>query len=191
MANNKTLKDANGVDFVSKTTETSGVNVPHVIIDTPPIVFGRLRGPVSDSFTRPLNTTAYAVGQAIQNSTTAPGVRRFENLFPAGGGSGYISIAAVVRNPSMIARVRVHLFNAEPGTKPNDGAAFSIANTDEDKYLGYIDLDGFARGAACSSNRKEVVVSGTDVFYCLETLDAFTPLSGTNYLLKATLDANV
>jgi len=37
MANNKTLKDGNGVPFITKTTETAGVNVSHVNVDNLPI----------------------------------------------------------------------------------------------------------------------------------------------------------
>jgi hypothetical protein len=167
----------------------SSGRVPVVLPDT--VVLGKMRGPISDSFTRPADTNAYVAGDAIQNATSSPATRRFQNLFPAGGGSGYISIAAVVRNAAMTARLRIHLFATDPGTKAVDNAAFSVVTTDEGAYLGYIDLDAFARGVACSSNRKEVVVAGADVFYQIETLDGFTPASGTNYLLKATLDANI
>jgi hypothetical protein len=154
-------------------------------------VYGKMRGPVSDSFTRPADASPYAIGDAIQNATSSPATRRFLNLFPSGGGSGYISIAAVVRNAAITARLRIHLFATDPATKAVDNAAFSVATGDEGAYLGYIDLDAMVRGVACSSNRKEVVVAGTDVFYQIETLDGFTPASGTNYLFKATLDANV
>ncbi len=155
------------------------------------VVLGRMRGPISDSFTRPADTIAYVAGDTIQNATSSPQARQFTNLFPAGGGSGYVSIVAVVRNAAMTARLRIHLFATDPVTKVVDNAAFAVATGDEGAYLGYIDLDAFARGVACSSNRKEVVVSGTNLFYQIETLDQFTPASATNYLFKATLDANV
>jgi hypothetical protein len=183
-ATETTLGAVNG-----KLPALSSGRVPVVLPDT--VVLGKMRGPISDSFARPADTSAYLAGDAIQNATSSPAIRRFQNLLPAGGGSGYISIAAVVRNAAMTARLRIHLFATDPGTKAVDNAAFSVATTDEGAYLGYIDLDAFARGVACSSNRKEVVVAGADLFYQIETLDAFTPASGTNYLLKATLDANI
>lgn len=45
MANNKELKDANDVTFITKTTETAGVNVAHVNIDniTQPLTDAQLR----------------------------------------------------------------------------------------------------------------------------------------------------
>jgi hypothetical protein len=39
MANNKTLKDGNGVDFTTKTTDNAGVNTSHVNVDALPIAF--------------------------------------------------------------------------------------------------------------------------------------------------------
>lgn len=155
------------------------------------IVFGSLRGPISDSFARPNDTTAYAAGDAVQDSTSAPATRKFTSLLPNSGGTGYLSIAAVIRNTSITPKLRLHLFNADPGTKANDNAAFTVATGDEAKYLGYIDLDAMNTGLACSSNRKEVVLSGADLFYQVQTLDAFTPTAQTNYLFKATLDSNV
>lgn len=155
------------------------------------VVYGKMRGPISDSFARPADTIAYAAGDAIQNATSGPTTRQFADLFPGGGGSGYLSIAAVVRNTAVTPRLRVHLFATDPVTKAVDNAAFSIATGDEGAYLGYIDLDAMSRGAACSANRKEIVCGGTNLFYQIQTLDAFTPASGTNYLLKATLDSNV
>lgn len=187
--------DANQTIF---TTFASWVTGVRSIVEVPGgsaaagiVVYGRMRGPISDSFTRPADTAPYSIGDAIQNATSSPATRRFANLFPATGGSGYISIAAVVRNPAMTARLRIHLFATDPTTKAVDNAAFSVHSSDEAAYLGYIDLDAMSRGVACSSNRKEVVVAGAHLFYQIETLDGFTPASGTNYLLKATLDSNV
>jgi hypothetical protein len=40
MANNKIIKDGLGVEFTTKTTETIGVNVPHVNVDNLPLPAG-------------------------------------------------------------------------------------------------------------------------------------------------------
>lgn len=175
-----------GIDAIAKLKETaSEVTIPGQVT-----VVGRMRGPVSDSFTRPADTTAYAAGDAIQNSTSSPATRQFANL-TTGAGSGYLTIVAVVRNTTPTPRLRVHLFSSNPTVRANDNAAFSVNSADEAAYLGYVDLDALNSGVAQGTTARPVVLTGTNLFYQVQTLDAFTPASGTQYLFKATLDSNV
>lgn len=155
------------------------------------VTVGKFRGPIADSFNRPNDTNAYAAGDAIQNATSAPAVRKFTNLFPAGGGSGYLSVFLWIGNVAPTARIRVHLFSALPSVRVGDNVAFAVNSADAANYLGYIDLDALNTGVAVGSSRKEVICTGTDVWYDLQTLDAMTPAQSTTYRPTAILDSNI
>lgn len=155
------------------------------------VTVGKFNGPIADSFTRPNDNNAYAAGDAIQNATSAPAVRRFVNLFPAGGGSGYLSVYLWVGNVNPTARIRMHLFSDLPTVRANDNAAFAVNSDDAPNYLGYIDFEALNNGVAVGQSRKEIVCNGTDLWYDLQTLDAFTPAINTAYRPTAILDSNI
>lgn len=121
------------------------------------VTVGKFNGPIADSFNRPNDTNAYAAGDAIQSATSAPAVRKFTNLFPAGGGSGYLSVFIWIGNVLPTARIRVHLFSALPTVRVGDNVAFAVNIADAANYLGYIDLEALNTGVAVGQSRKEII----------------------------------
>jgi hypothetical protein len=142
----------------------------------------------SASFTRPADTTAYAVGDLVANSTTADSV-----VAPA------LTVARVAAGSAMIRRLklhksgtsvtnasfRVHLFRSPPETVTNgDNGAFSVSGAGD--YLGAWDVTidrAFTDGAAgfgtpVKGNDQSIkLASGTDIRALIEARAAYTPAS--------------
>lgn len=154
---------------------------------------------VSASFTRPANTTAYAAGYVVSNSTSATTLMSF-SIARVNAGTGYITGARLVADQKSITpRFRVHLFNANP-TVSADGALNKELYADESKVIGVFDLPAMTTpGDTTNSTLSRAYdytiripfkcASGsTTVFAYLETLDAFTPASGGNFTLTLLAD---
>lgn len=93
----------------------------------------------SSSFTRPSDTTAYASGDLIGNSTTAGSVTPL--LFNIGYGQGFKLYRASVSFNSATptnAKFRLHLYGSSPTVTNGDNGAWlsTLSN-----YLGAVDVD--------------------------------------------------
>src|SRR5260370_40200772 len=96
----------------------------------------------SSTFTRPNNTTAYASGNLVANSTNAPSV------VPMSWTLGYSIVTAPVRCKRVRlgksgtsvtnATFRLHLYGAAPTVANGDGGAWSTDPSAH--YLGYFDI---------------------------------------------------
>jgi hypothetical protein len=155
----------------------------------------------SASFTRPADTTAYASGDLVANSTTAGSV-----VAPA------LTVARVAAGSAMIRRLklhksgtsvtsavfRVHLFRAPPETVTNgDNGAFSVSGVAD--YLGAWDVTidrAFTDGAAGfgtpirGSDQTVKMASGTDIFALIEARAAYTPISAEVFTVSLDLLQN-
>lgn len=149
-------------------------------------------------FTRPADTTAYAVSDAIADSTSAPTVLTFANCARSSGGSGYVTRARVMTDQSAnVAAYRLHLFRATV-TAINDNAALTTLIANRSNYLGYIDLptagtEGSGSDAANTQNldtRLAFVATGTSLFGLLQTKTAFTPASGQRFYVELGIEQN-
>lgn len=93
----------------------------------------------SATFTRPSDTTAYASGDLVANSTTAGSVTPM--TFNVGYGTGFKLVRAGVKFNSATptnAKFRLHLYSALPTvTNGDNGAWLSI----ESGYQGAVDID--------------------------------------------------
>jgi hypothetical protein len=151
----------------------------------------------SASFTRPADTTAYAVGDIVANSTTAGSV-----TFPA------LTVARVAAGSAMLRRLklhkstnvttgavfRVHLWRAAPATVTNgDNGVFSTSGVAD--YLGAWDVtvDRAFTDGACGygvpvrgADQTIKLASGTTIVYGVEALGAYTP--GNAEVFTVTLD---
>jgi hypothetical protein len=107
--------------------------------------FGNIITPDADvrritaSFTRPSDTTQYAVGDVVGPVTT-PAAMSFPNAARANGGSGKILELMLAFDLETIttATFRLHFFNAVL-TPQADNAAFTGVSTNPSTYLGYLD----------------------------------------------------
>lgn len=152
----------------------------------------------SQTVTRPADTTAYASGDLIANSTTAASVTPFAiECVNAQTGIARIDRMRVQKSGSSVTNclVRVHLYKATVVPVNGDNAAFSTSIA---SYIGALDVtvdrafsDG-AEGAGVPLVGSAIVLSTLDagaatntVYALLEARGAYTPASGETWTLIA------
>lgn len=156
---------------------------------------------VSAEFARPADTTAYAAKDVISTSTSSPVVVTFTNFARIADGTGYITKAVAFTDQiTNVARLRLHLFHVSP-TAINDNSPYLLLYANRANRIGQIDLPAFATEdgtnstAAASLNdtiRLAYKCSGgsRNIYAVVETLDAFTPVSGQNFYIELTGEHN-
>lgn len=152
----------------------------------------------SAQFTRPADTTAYAAGDQVTNSTTAGSfvalsfdVGRYSGAYVVIRGAKLRKSTATTTNASF----RLHLFTVAPTVATaGDNATFAnVANT-SDSYIGAIDITvgrAFSTGSAgvgMVSGRNEIIAApvATTLYGILEALAAYAP--GNAETFDVTLD---
>lgn len=148
------------------------------------------------TLTRPSDTSAYAVYDAVNNSTSAPVATKIANLATSGG-SGLVRLDRVRIKTNSTAMgnaiLRVHLFkdvNGAPTITTNDNASMSSAiGAPYSAYIGAFDVtmdriltggtDGAGLpivGAAINCRLPE-----GHIYFLIETRTAFTPVSAQTF----------
>lgn len=152
------------------------------------------------TITRPSDTTAYAIGDLVANSTTAGSVTPFEMASTAKAnppGSFIIRRVRLRKSTSTLtnASFRVHLFAISPTVTVGDNAAFNVSGVLQTNgalpYLGYTDITldtGFSDGAKGFSGTSFVdmqvkLASGTSIYALLEARAAYTPASAEQFMV--------
>jgi hypothetical protein len=147
---------------------------------------------VSGSIARPANTTAYASGQLVANSTTAGSVTPIAlRVARSDGGTGQIVRLAVSKTGTSLtnASFRVHLYGASPTVTAGDGG--TLNSNQAGSYIGYVDVvldrafsDG-SFGIATPSVGPVMVFStatnSRNVYALIEARAAYTPVSGETF----------
>ena len=198
------IKLAIGADGVNDGDVSSTNPLPVLVDDSTPIdiaVTGEIAGNVggyiaspSANFTRPADTTAYASGDLIANSTTAGSVTPMSfTAARTSGGSLMIRRARLVRSGTGSISARLHLYTASPTPANGDNGAFS---TDQAAtYLGAFDFttdSTFTDGVVgfgipvVGSDVSVKLSSGQTIYGLLEARAAFTPTSAGTFTV--TLD---
>jgi hypothetical protein len=157
---------------------------------------------VSAEFTRPADTTAYAIGDVVGNSTSAATPLAISGCARVNGGSGYIVRAALIADQKSITpSIRVHVFNSAP-TQSNDNAAHRALYADVSKRVGEFvlgplvtpsDTANSTLSRAVDMNLRVPFVCGgstTTLYFILETLTAFTPANAGKFTLQLAIDQN-
>ncbi len=146
----------------------------------------------SASFTRPADTTAYASGDLVANSTTVGSVVPL--TIPSQPGRT-IQIRRLRLRKSSVgvtnAQFRVHLFNALPVAATN-GDNGAISMTGAAGYLHQVDLtiaQALTDGAAVSAAAEVNTFSNGNIYAFLEARAAYTPVSAEIFTL--TLEVEV
>lgn len=145
---------------------------------------------ITATFARPADTTAYASGDLVANSTTAGSVSAltFTNIGRIAGAGGMIRRARVKKSGGNItnASFRLHLYSATPATITNgdngvwltDGAA---------NYLGSIDVTcdkAFSDGAAGNgvpAVGSEINFTSQTIYGLIEARGAYTPANAETF----------
>lgn len=154
-------------------------------------------GNITASFIRPANTTAYATGQLVANSTVAGSVVPMKfglfNSFPVA--QYRLTRARLFKSSANIgnATFRLHLYQAlTPGNGPvaQNGDGANWLTTGAASWLGNIDIssmlafqDGAAGTGSPVSGSEHYIrtASGDFVFGFLMALGAYTPVSGEQF----------
>jgi hypothetical protein len=145
------------------------------------------------SFTRPSDTTAYASGDLVANSTTAGSVVPLTLLAASDvGGPRLLRRVRVRKSGTGVtnASFRLHLYSAVPVAANGDNSAWSTSAVAS--YLGAMDVtvdraftDG-AAGIAVPLHGSEIAVNAQVAVYALiEARAAYTPASGEIFTLQA------
>lgn len=151
-------------------------------------VGGTMANP-SANFTRPANTTAYASGQLVANSTTAGSVAAMQfSCSRIATGSFMLRRVKLSKSGTGItnALFRLHLFRAAPATITNgDGGTFSVSGAAD--YIGAFDVSvdrTFTDGAAgvgvpvVGTDMSIKLASGSVIYGLVEARGSYTPASG-------------
>lgn len=133
-------------------------------------------------FTRPANTTAYAVNDAI-GSTSGTAIFEFTDMCKQGGGEVIITSVELELDitTSNLGTSTLRLYNEAP-TAIADNAAWDIPSGDRGKYLGRIKLttpvdEGSTLFSDNDGINKQIKLTSTSLFVTLTTDTAFTPTS--------------
>lgn len=150
-------------------------------------------------FTRPSNTTAYAVQDVVSNSTTTPALLQFSNAALTNGGSGIILSARHLKNSTTTASFRLHLYRSNGATPINDNAQFALLFANRSTRIGFIDFSHATGGTGsdCShalttfTNLPFICDSATSsLFGILTTTTGYTPISGEQHFIELAIAQN-
>lgn len=211
MADNYTVKDAGQANITIAADEvSSGVYSPRVtplvggadLADANPLPVKGNFAVVSGEFIRPSDTTAYAVGDVVGNSTSAAVPLTISGCARANGGTGFIVGAELVTDlKSITPSFRVHIFSEAP-TQSNDNAAHRGLYADVGKRINRFvlgpmstpqDAANSTMSAAWDGNLRipfKCAANSTSLLFIFETLTAFTPASGQKFTLILHIDQN-
>lgn len=144
---------------------------------------------ISAGFTRPADTTAYAVGDLVANDTTAGSVTAMSFAIgrDALGSGGMIRRARLRKSGTSVvsASFRLHLYSAPPVPSNGDNGAWLTDGAAN--YVGSIDVicdkvftDGAAGNGAPGSG-SEINFTADTCYGLLEARGAYTPASGETF----------
>jgi hypothetical protein len=139
------------------------------------------------TITRPSNTTAYAAGDVV-GDTSGSAILTLSNIGPVGGFVQLQSLALVFSDsavPSGMSGFRLHLYSASP-TAIADNAVFDLVSGERASYMGYVDFPApLDLGSTLYSQVDypgrllKLAASSSSLFAELQTLGAYTPVSAS------------
>lgn len=153
---------------------------------------------VGNSFDRPANATPY-IANDIVSSNSALVIKPCARIV---NGTGYITSFKLVTNAVITPRIRIHIGKTSTFfTTLTDNAANNQTFSDlsGDNYIGYVDMPVLASGGNTTTSivndntqrvPYETSTSNIELFFVLETLDPFTPISGQTFQLTIATEQN-
>ena len=166
------------------------------IVDAPatPVIGERFADVLVASFSRPADTTAYASGDLVANSTTVGTVQplTLTNAARVTDGSGRIERIRLYKSGAGLtgAAFRVHIFASVPVVTNGDNGAFATSTAG---YVGAFDVtmdraftDGaFGVALPVLGNSVQFKASGTMLYALIEARGAYAPASGETFTVRA------
>lgn len=181
---------------------TDGLNVRAAAPTTPlPVrIYGDLVPiQIQDSFSRPANTTAYAVGDVISNNTSPGAMRQLSSVASSNG--GHVRLTKVEALRAVACTIRIYFFsytNTVNIEADNDPVTLSGLATPTWFRQGFIDLAletfgssaayGFADGLALDLYAG---AANTSIGYIVTAATAHTPTSGETIYLNFVFERTV
>ena len=151
-------------------------------------------------FTRPADTTAYAAGDLIANSTTAGSVVPLSFRLPTSGKNATVQGIVVQKSATSLTNfsTTLHLFDASPTVAGGDNAAPAPSAAG---YLGSISTATTSAlagtGVAWATNSSDVstkptfvVPASRTVYGLLTATGAYTPASEETFTVSIVVDIN-
>jgi hypothetical protein len=200
--------DATAVNQVTGNTALSGIqtDIHAMAIDTTPAVAVGITTVKSASFTRPADTTAYAVGDQVNNNTVAASVAPL--VFTAAGSNGGTGMVRKgrIRKTSIgagaltNASFRLHLFTIAPTTAAGgDNSAFTNVSGLAG-YAGALDItvdrllgDGSVGSGGAHTGPEinyQCAAGDTKLYGLLEALATYVPTSAETFNVDLELIPN-
>ena len=156
---------------------------------------------ISASITRPADTTAYASGDAVADSTSAPSVLTFTNASRINQGSGVIIGAVLIDEANQTTKGDFDLLIFDTTySANNDNAAFAPSDAEMETCLGTIRFSSgnFIVGNAASGASGNAICPGTltdnigfrcgsgtsSLFGRLVARSAYTPVSAEKFMIR-------
>jgi len=150
-------------------------------------------------FTRPADTTAYAVGDAVSDSASAPTVAVFTGVTRTNGGGGMLKKVRLVKTDEDVtnASFRLYLFvGASPPSAIADNAAFTLLYSNRSKRFGSTDLTMVSEGTGsdCAEDVTlpdilfQVDASNNNMYAILTAQGAYTPTSAGKFFIEITVE---
>lgn len=150
---------------------------------------------ISTNFTRPADTTAYAIGDAITNSTSAPTVFQLDlaSIGAVAGQSIEIRKLVVVSSASPSTKILAKAFlSATTFTATNDNSALDIDDTTMEAGGSWFDCD-ISNSTVSNSRCANIgvhepivlAVADTKLYGILQANNAYIPVSGEKFTIIA------
>jgi hypothetical protein len=152
---------------------------------------------ITESVTRPANTTAYAIGDAWSSSTSAPADIVFTGATSGDGKTSRLVDIVIIdeANQSTPLVGELWLFDS-PVTKINDNSPFTLSNSEMEKLVGIVpftlgDTGSSASGASgnCAVsipvNINVTTVGSGNLYGLIKDGNAYTPVSAEKLVFRA------
>jgi hypothetical protein len=148
---------------------------------------------VQTDVTRPADTTAYATGDAISNSTSAPTSGGFTLTGAArkSGGSGIITDMTIASSNDPATRLSGEIFLFDQAvTNINDNAAFAVSDAEIKTCVGVVPFSLFDAGNngfahITGLNILFTCVGSANLRFLVRTRNAYTPASAEEITVTA------
>jgi hypothetical protein len=153
---------------------------------------------IEATLTRPADTTAYAAGDAMADSTSAPTVLTFANCARENGGGGVIQSAVLIDSTGQATALDVDLVLYDTSITPtNDNAAWAPSDSDANTSVGFIAFRGTSTSGGTSKSSNNNVIdpgalsksfkcasSSKNLYGQLVARNAYTPVSGEAFKVR-------
>lgn len=144
------------------------------------------------TITRPADTTAYTIGDAVADSVTATGGSTFANVnVRAGGGGQAVDLVITSNNPAGTPLQGELIVFDSAITNTADNAALALTPTDVKKVVAMIPFTLVTRGTAslahvtgATATWDYAVPSGRNLRFVVRATNAYQPISGEVFTFK-------